>query len=132
MGTTPDELKYSNGPTRICGDDEQYAVDVVPGADGRKRLSVDGQPLSAGTAPAEITVSTSAVEAKVGASRLSGRRILSFMPLTGIIYYGFSNSVTVNNGMKVFPNQQVSMDVGDVAIWLIASGSVSVRILEAK
>lgn len=29
-GTTIDELNYSNGPTRICGQDELYAVDVVP------------------------------------------------------------------------------------------------------
>lgn len=132
MGTTSEELQYSEPPTRICGQDEAYAVDVVPGADGRKRLSIDDQPLTYGTPPAEIIVSTSAVEAKAGVSRLAGRRVLSLMPLNGILYYGFSDSVTTSNGMKVFTNQQISMDVGDVAVWLIAAGPVSVRIVEAK
>lgn len=41
MGTTPEELQYSNPPARICGQDEQYAVDVIRRTDGRHALVVD-------------------------------------------------------------------------------------------
>jgi hypothetical protein len=132
-GTTADELNYSNGPTRVCGSDEAYAVDVVIGADSRKRISVDDQPLSSGV-EGVVSVGTSPVELKVSTSRLTGRRNLSFMPFDGLIYYGFSPSVSTSTGIKVFNNQHVSLDAGNVAIYAISAVAlgVNVIVMEAK
>ena len=41
MGTTADELKYSEPPQRICGQDELYAADVVQTDDGKNRLCTE-------------------------------------------------------------------------------------------
>lgn len=131
MGTTAEELQYSEPPTRICGQDELYAVDVVAGADGKKRMGVDEQPLTVAV-DGVLAVGTSAVEAKVGSSRLSGRRSVSFTPTNGNIWYGFSPSLTTANGRRVFTNQVVDLPFGDSPVYLIAQASVSVQIWEAK
>jgi hypothetical protein len=82
-----------------------------------------------------ITVGTSAVEAKVGASILTGRKCLTvFNSGTATIYYGFSNGVTTSNGTPIFKNQQVTFSIGDiVSVWLIAATSGhNIRITESS
>jgi len=131
-GTLTSELEDSR-VTRITGSDEAYAASVVPGADGNKRLSIDDQPLSSGV-EGVVSVGTSPVELKAGTTRLSGRRHLSFVPTDGLIYYGFSPTVTTSTGIKVFNNQHVSVDLGNVALYAVSSVAlgVSVRVMEAK
>lgn len=80
-----------------------------------------------------LTVSTSAVEAKVGASAASERKLLGIQPLTGPVYLGFDSSVTTSNGIKIFKNQHFILELSDMAsAYLISSNSVNVRIFEAS
>ena len=79
-----------------------------------------------------ISVSTTPVEVKVGASALSERTMVTIQPLDGDIYYGYDNSVSSSNGTKIFENQTEPFEAGDqLTIWVVAeSGTVDVRITE--
>jgi hypothetical protein len=128
MAVTSDEIKYSN-TTKIAGAAEDYAADVVLDIDNKGRLAVDTKQLTTSVFGA-ITVSTSAVEAKVGASKLTGRRLIIVTPTTGKLFFGTSNAVTTANGTPLANNQTLYAELPSV--WLIAaSGSVNVRIVES-
>lgn len=81
-----------------------------------------------------ITVSTTAVEAKVGGARLAGRKLLTILNNGSLdIYYGYSAGVTVANGTPIAKNQLATFNIGDaLGVYLVAaSGSHNVRITEA-
>ena len=80
-----------------------------------------------------LVVGTSAVELKVGASKLAGRKIVSIQPKGKKIYYGYDNSVTTSSGTEVFKNQSLFISVGpNQSIWLIGNQSgINVRITES-
>lgn len=68
-----------------------------------------------------LSVSTTAVEAKVGASRLSGRQsLIIFNSSTVNLYYG-TTGVTASTGIPIFPTQMMTLSIGDIPIFLIAS-----------
>ena len=97
-------------------------------------LSSDGQyddTLGDGYVAGAISVSTTQVEAKVGASRLTGREYVRvFNNSSGTIYFGPSG-VTTSTGEPLFKNQWVSIPLGDIAIFLIAASSLTdIRIQE--
>jgi len=78
-----------------------------------------------------ITVNTSAVEAKVGASVLEGRKVLTIISLDRDIYWGYDSSVTTATGTPLLKKQPMSLEFTDsVAIYLISTGSTDVRINE--
>ena len=80
-----------------------------------------------------LSVSTSAVEAKVGASALTNRKTLTvFNNSNNTLYWGYSNTVTTSTGTPLFKSQQIVWDCGsNTHIYLIAaSGSNDVRITE--
>lgn len=80
-----------------------------------------------------ISVTTSAIEAKVGGAKLVNRRLLVVTPTNGIIYYGSSNAVTTASGTPIFKNQSTTFSFTDnVALWLIAGSTVDVRIVEGS
>lgn len=81
-----------------------------------------------------LTVSTSAVEVKVGADKLSERKLLGIQPLTGPVYLGFDSSVTTSTGILIFKNQHFILELSDMAsaFLISASGSINVRIFEAS
>jgi len=82
---------------------------------------------------AAISVTTSAIEAKVGGSALANRKNLTIHNNgTGTIYWGYSSGVTTTNGTPVFKDQFVSWDVGaSTSVFLIAiSGTQNVRVTE--
>lgn len=82
---------------------------------------------------AALSVTTTAVEAKVGASRLTNRKFLSITPTNGTIYWGSANTVTATNGTPIFKNQCVTMAFTDnVAVWLIGIVTTDVRIVEGS
>lgn len=89
--------------------------------------------LNSTSAYSSLTVGTSAVELKVGGSRLANRKTLFFQNTSGgTLFFGFSSSVTTANGQPVQKNQLIQLTVGDsVQVWLIASASgQDVRIME--
>lgn len=90
-------------------------------------------PLDGPSENGAVTVTGTASELKVGASRLSERVVVTMQPLDGAIYFGFSNSVTSSTGTKVFKGQYFSLEAGESEqVWLVADPgeSVDVRISE--
>jgi len=81
-----------------------------------------------------ISIGLSATEVKVGGSRLTGRRNVTIYNNTAtnaVIYIGYSNAVTSANGIPLYKNQMISIDIGDVAIWSISTvAATDVRIME--
>jgi hypothetical protein len=78
-----------------------------------------------------LSVTISQIEAKVGASRLPFRQVLTiFNAGNKTIYYGPSG-VTSANGVPIFSQQAINIPIGDLAVFLIASsGTQSVVIQE--
>lgn len=82
---------------------------------------------------AAISVTTSAIEAKVGGSKLSNRKVVVITPTNGTVYWGGSNAVTTATGTPIFKNQSLTVTATDlVAVWLISAGTVNVRVVEAS
>jgi hypothetical protein len=77
------------------------------------------------------SVTTSAAEALGGASRYPNRKYVSICPTNGIVYWGYSNSVTVSSGTPILKNQMYPISVSDqVPIYIISAGTVDCRITE--
>lgn len=99
--------------------DEQLSVDILNSGNGGEN---------------SLTVGTTAIELKVGASRLEGRKLLTiFNNSNDTIYWGFSSGVTTSSGTPIFKNQMYSWSVGDnQGVYLIAgSAGNNCRITEA-
>ena len=88
-------------------------------------------PLDGPAAYGALSVST-ATELKVGGSALTERKVVSFQPTNGNVYYGYDSSVSTSNGTKVLKNQLVIIEAGEqLPVYLIAeTGTVDVRITE--
>ena len=70
-----------------------------------------------------LSVGLTAVEAKVGASVLAARRVLTVFNNSGhVIYWGRTSSVTVSTGTPIFNQQFLTFDAEDIApIYLISA-----------
>lgn len=80
-----------------------------------------------------IALSTTAVEAKGATTRLANRKMVSIIPTNGTIYWATNSSVTTTTGQPIFPNQTLQLSFTDnVTVFIIAAGSVDVRVLEAS
>lgn len=78
-----------------------------------------------------ISVSTTAVEAKVGASALVNRKSLTICPTNGVVYFGFTSSVTVATGTPISSGNILPFGFA-ISVFLIASATTDVRITEAS
>ena len=109
-------------------------------ADGDKQeISSDGDAQISDTLGSAVygslTVGTTAVEVKVGSSRLSGRKHVGlFNNGVADIYYGYDNSVTTSTGIPIKIGTWATWDADDqLAIWVISGTPlVDTRIEEAK
>lgn len=71
---------------------------------------------------ANVVVTSVAVEAKGNANRLAFRKGVFLYALNQNNYLGFSNTVTVNNGIPIFQNQMIWIPASsDLQIWLVRS-----------
>lgn len=78
-----------------------------------------------------LSVTSTPIEVKVGDNRLLGRKYVVITPINGDIYFGSNNTVSISTGVPIFQHQCMSLEVFDnMAIWLVSSGTVDVRILE--
>jgi len=106
-------------PTILKGggsDGEEYNAGISP---LDEQLVADI--LNNGGTDAELTVGTSAVELKVGASKKANRKYVIFVPLDSGIKFGFSSST---QNIPVFKHQMIMMPVGeDTEVWFIATSS---------
>lgn len=113
-------------PTKIT--DGTTVVGVSTNAEMRSSDTVNH-----GGVNGAITVGVSAVEAKVGASKLTNRKLLTiFHNGSNNLYWGYSNAVTTANGTQIFKNTMLVLPVGDgTSIWLISNiAGQDVRITE--
>lgn len=82
---------------------------------------------------ASLTVGTTQVEAKIGATRNAKRqRVLLYNGGTATVYYG-GDGVTTTTGVPVFKKQVAVVPVGDAPLYLIsASAGQTVIIAELQ
>jgi len=81
-----------------------------------------------------LTVGTSAVEARVGASALTNRKLLTVFNNSGTtIYWGRTSSVTTSTGTPIYEKQFFTFDfASDAPVYLIAGiAGNNVRITES-
>ncbi len=81
-----------------------------------------------------LSVGTSAIEIKVGASPLTGRKeVTLFNNSNNTIYWGYTSGVTVSTGTPIVKNQFVTWSVGDLLSLYVIAGSAgnNCRITEA-
>jgi hypothetical protein len=111
---------------------------VVNNADGSGNLltSLNGQLstddiINTSIASGSITVSTTAVAARVGASNVTNRKMLMICPIGATVYIGASNAVTTATGTPILPGAIISFAFGaGVTPYLIAASSTTVQIFE--
>lgn len=89
---------------------------------------------NAGGVQGSLTVTTSAVIAKVGASNLANRKTLTIYNNSLVtVYWGYTSGLTTSNGTPLFKDQIISFEVGpSTDVYLIApSGSRDMRVTES-
>lgn len=109
----------------ISNDNKSYADDQGAVADVL---------YEAGGVQAALTVGTSPVEVRVGATPLAGRKSVTlFNNSINTIYWGWTNSVTVSNGTPIFPQQTIAWAASDQrSVFVIAAlAGNNTRITEA-
>lgn len=102
-------------------------------------LSSNGQihvrdSISSGGINGSILVGTTAIEAKVGATRLDNRKNLTvYNNSKKNIYWGYSNSVSVSTGTPLSTGEMIIVKgEPDVEIWVISEDPLlDVRVTEA-
>lgn len=78
-----------------------------------------------------ITVSTTAVAVRVGASNLTNRKMLIIVPTSGTVYIGATSGVTTSTGVPIFANQVATFSfAAGITPFVIAATSISVIIME--
>mgnify|MGYP001552262096 CR=1 FL=1 len=78
-----------------------------------------------------ITVGTSPVEAKIGASPLSERKSIILQPLDGDIYWSYDSGVTTSTGHALDEGSLIYIQTGELLpVYLIAASNTDVRISE--
>lgn len=109
----------------IVDDDASYGLDQSAVADIVNTDGVQGS----------VSVASSAIEAKVGASRLEYRKLLTVHnDGPNIVYWGYTSAVTSSTGTPLYRNQLATWTIGDgLGIWLVsATGTNTVRVTEAS
>ena len=80
-----------------------------------------------------ITVSTSAVEAKIGASAFSERKVVIIQPLDGDIYWSYDSGVTISSGHLINTGTLQFISTSELLpIYLVAGSSTDVRLSEVS
>lgn len=79
------------------------------------------------------SVTTTAAEALGAATILTNRKMLSIRPTNGIIYWGFTNTVTTTTGTPIYTNEIMTISATDnLHIYVIAASTIDARISEAS
>lgn len=108
----------------ISDSNKGYFDDQVASADILNNEGVQGT----------LSVGTTSIEVKVGASRLEGRKTVTvYNSSNRVVYWGYTSAVTTSSGTPIEKKQLVTFDVGDnLSVYLIAeTGTNEVRITEA-
>ncbi len=72
--------------------------------------------------PIALSVTTTSVEVRVGASALIDRKVVVVQPLGGDIFWGFDSGVTTSTGIKLFKNTIYHLPyTDDITVYLIST-----------
>jgi hypothetical protein len=90
------------------------------------------QPVDGPVVYGAVSVSTTAIELKVGGSPQAERKVVLIQAQANAVYIGTDSSITTANGIRIFKDQILPIEAGPlVTIYAIAnSGTVEVRIWE--
>lgn len=119
-----------SSPVQVVGGDEINPADVT---DNKELATTDG--IRAQGVYGALTVGTSAVEIKVGGSRLTNRKAVTFYNNSNqVMYWGFNSSVTTSNGTPIAKNEFVVWQISDVVqLWVIAGqAGLNSRVTESR
>jgi hypothetical protein len=83
-----------------------------------------------------LTTANTAYEVKVGASRLTNRKLITVVCIDADVYWGYSSSVTTTNGFPLFKNQIATWEIdptdSSTQVWVVCSqASKNLRVTEA-
>lgn len=122
-----DFLQRSN-PVQVVGGDETFPADVSV----RKELSVSDT-IKEAIVSAGLTVGTTAIEIRAGASRLINRKgLMLFNNSTQTLFWGASG-VTTSTGVPLARGESVNISVENVAIFVVGSqAGQNARIIEYR
>jgi len=115
------------GADPITGSEENYA-----GVTENNDLMVSDTPNTSGLFKT-ISVTTTPIELKVGASALLDRKLAHIQSQANGLYFGYDNTVSASNGTLLFKSQILFVPVGGgVSLWLVSTtgGGIDVRIGE--
>lgn len=89
-------------------------------------------PLDGPSEQGVLAVSTTEVEAKIGASPFLERKVVTIQPLDGRVRVLFKSGVAATSGLLVFKNQIVSFEASETQpVYLITeSGTTNVVVVE--
>lgn len=89
--------------------------------------------LTVGGTQANLVVGTTAVEVKVGANKLTNRKLVTVLPVDSVLYFGWSIGVTTSTGTPIQKNQLAQFAIDDTAtLYLIsATAAKNARITES-
>ncbi len=115
------DYKKRAEPSSIVGmDSDESETNFMGVSDNQDAYTSDKANTSA--VYSELTVGTTAVEVKVGATNLANRKMLHITPKTTHIYWGYDNSVTTVTGTKLFKYTTAKFKYGpSISIWVIAA-----------
>lgn len=89
--------------------------------------------INTGLTSGTLSVSTTAVAARVSSANLANRKMLSITPTGGMIYLGATSGVTASTGMPIFANQTVTLSFSAaITPFIIATSAVSVFVMEGS
>lgn len=103
---------------------------------GNNTLSVNSQlntrdVLTTGGQYRAVSVTATVQEALGAATILTNRKSLQIQPTNGVIYWGYSNTVSSTTGMPIASGQTVSFNATEaVHIYIVSAGTVNARIME--
>jgi len=127
------DLLDASQPTIIIGSDDTGVEQTPVSSTATGKLNVADKS-NAGGVQGALSVGTSAVEAKVGASALTDRATLTiYNNSNSVIYWGYTSGVTSSNGTPILKREFLTFEVGpSTSIFLIAaSAGNDVRITES-
>lgn len=89
-------------------------------------------PLNGPSVEAEISVTTTVVELKVGTTAYEERQVVTFEAQDGKVRWGFTNAITSTKGFIAYKNQIVTIEATETQpVYIVAeTGTVKVYLAE--
>lgn len=129
MPTGADELQYTT-ITRIAGQTENVGLDVETSC-GKNRAFADIVERADSLTNGALTVSTTALALRVGASNLTNRKGILIQNLGSSSIFVGSSSVTTANGIEVGSHSSIFFKFSETqTIYGISTAAQNVRVME--